>query len=136
MQNNYIEDLAAWADKRATKKRRIDASVVAFLAVKSDVQAAIDAGYSLTTIWEHLHETGKLKCCYETFRKHVRKHIKNVSADQATSKQAANADKAKQAQSNNRPEHPQQKSQTEKKEPASIIGGFKFNPIPNPDELF
>jgi len=76
MSKKYLDELAAWVEKRAEKKRRQDAAVVAFMAVKSDVIDAMVAGYSLTTIWEHMHETGKMKCGYETFRKHVHRFIK------------------------------------------------------------
>lgn len=55
---------------------RQDAVVVVFLAVRPDVKAATEAGYAPTPIWEHMHETGKLKCSNETFRKHVRRFLK------------------------------------------------------------
>jgi hypothetical protein len=78
MAKSYTEELAAWVEKRAEKKRRQDAAAVAFMAVKSDVVAAMEAGYALTTIWEHMHETGKVKCSYETFRKHVHRFIRSA----------------------------------------------------------
>lgn len=71
----YTDDLAAWVATRAKKKRQQDAAAVAFLAVRGDIGAAIGAGYALTTIWAHMHETGKVKCTYETFRKHVRRFM-------------------------------------------------------------
>lgn len=81
---SYTDELAAWIKKRpATKNPRQDLAAVAFLAVKSDVQAAIAAGYSLATIWEHMHDTGKVEFSYETFRKRVARHIRNPPAAQA-----------------------------------------------------
>jgi hypothetical protein len=56
--------------------------VVAFLAVKSDVQAALDAGYAMKTIWEHMKETGRLRCRYETFTQHVKRYIKAAPVGQ------------------------------------------------------
>jgi len=84
MPSSYTEELAEWVKKReAAKPKRQDKNWVAFLAVSNDVKAAIVAGYSLTTIWEHLHETGKIQVRYETFAKYVRRHIKSrTSTDQ------------------------------------------------------
>jgi creatinine amidohydrolase/Fe(II)-dependent formamide hydrolase-like protein len=48
------------------------------MAVKRDVMEAIASGYALKTIWEHMRETGRLKCSYETFRKHVKRYIKGA----------------------------------------------------------
>lgn len=73
----YPEELAEWVKKREATRPRQDKNVVAFLSLKSDVQDAIAAGYSLLTIWEHLHEKGKIPYRYETFLKHVRRHIKS-----------------------------------------------------------
>ena len=77
MPKTFPQELAEWVNKRQATKARQDKNLVAFLAVKSDVQAAMDVGYSLLTIWEHLHDKGKLAYRYETFVKHVRRHIKS-----------------------------------------------------------
>ena len=76
----YTEELAAWADQKAEKRRRQDAAAVAFLAVKADVIEAMEAGYALTTIYEHMHETGRVKNSYETFRRHVQRFVKTASS--------------------------------------------------------
>lgn len=76
MPKTYPEELAEWVKGREAKKPRQDKHVVAFLAVKSDVQAALDAGYAMKTIWEHMKETGRLRCRYETFTQHVKRYIK------------------------------------------------------------
>jgi hypothetical protein len=43
------------------EETRQDTAAVAFLAVKADVIEAIEADYALTTIWEHMHETGRVR---------------------------------------------------------------------------
>ena len=43
-ESSYPDELAAWIEKRAAKKRRQDAAAVAFLAVRGDVKAAMDSG--------------------------------------------------------------------------------------------
>jgi hypothetical protein len=77
MPKTFPQELAEWVKKREATKARQDKNLVAFLALKSDVQAAMDAGYSLLTIWEHLHDQAKIAYRYETFLKHVRRHIKS-----------------------------------------------------------
>ena len=69
MPRSYTQDLAEWVTRRDTSRSRQDTNVVAFLALKPDIQAAITAGYSLVTIWTHLHEMGKIPYRYETFLK-------------------------------------------------------------------
>lgn len=76
MKKPYTDQLAEWVKKREKSRPRQDKGLVAFIAVKEDISEAIDAGYALKTIWEHLHETGKIPYRYETFLKHVKKHIK------------------------------------------------------------
>ena len=83
MGTRYTDELAAWADQKAEKKRRQDAAAVAFLAVRGDVVEATEAGYALTTIYDHMHETGRVKTSYETFRRHVQRFIKAAPADTA-----------------------------------------------------
>ena len=78
MAKSYTEELAAWVEKRAEKKRRQDAAAVAFMAVKSDVVAAMEAGYALNIIWEHMREIGRITFRYETFLTYVRQHITNA----------------------------------------------------------
>jgi len=75
MAKSYLDELAAWTKKREKKRQRKDQYVVAFLAVRANVEEAIEAGYSLMTIWEHLTDTGKISYRYETFLRHVHKHI-------------------------------------------------------------
>jgi hypothetical protein len=134
MSNSYTEELAEWVKKRPKKKRQQDAITVAFLAVRLDVTAAIDAGYALTTIWEHMSETGKLKCSYETFRKHAQRHIKSVPKNQAKS-----ADPSDQTKEKSKPIEPKAgntKTRPKKESEPPSIGGFTFNATPNKEDLF
>ncbi len=117
-ESGYPDELATWIEKRAAKKRRQDAAVVAFLAARGDVNAAMDSGYAVTTIYEHMHETGRVKCSYETFRKHVKQFIKPGLALRAPA---------------------QQKGESLAKKPKAPaptgIASFNFNPVPNKEEL-
>mgnify|MGYP006173640119 CR=1 FL=1 len=58
MASRYADELAEWVSARPAPRPRQDRSLVAFLAVKEDVRAALEAGYAMKTIWAHLHATG------------------------------------------------------------------------------
>ena len=118
MAKNYTEELAEWVKRREASKPRQDRNAVAFLAVRTDVQAAMDAGYSRKTIWEHLRETGKVSCRYETFLRLVQRHLKRRLVTQATPPV---------------PEKPS--SPAAKKSPPPAAGSFTFDPKPNKEEL-
>lgn len=77
MAKNYLTDLQEWVQqKKGLNGSSANSARVIFLAIRDDVKAAIEAGYSLTTIWEHMHDTGRVTTTYETFRRHVRRYIK------------------------------------------------------------
>ncbi len=109
-----MEELTEWVKKREASKQRRDKNLVTFLALRADMEAAIGAGYTVKTIWEHLFETKKISCCYETFLKYTQHHITQVKGS-----------------------HPEQKAGvvTKPQSPASLPG-FTFNPIPKKEDLF
>lgn len=139
MGNRYTDELAAWAGTKAEAKRRQDAAAVAFLAVKTDVIEAMEAGYALTTIYEHMHETGRVKTSYETFRRHVQRFIKAAPATMSpTPKAATSTRSASSAQTTApaitpKPAAPAPASPAS--EPGGKIPGFNFNPTPNKEDL-
>lgn len=72
----FEQELEAWiSDRQRADKLTRRESIAVFLGVRSDVIEAQAAGFSLKTIWSHMHETGRLKFRYETFLKYVRRHI-------------------------------------------------------------
>lgn len=76
MDKDYLNDLRKWVEeKKGQNGKTANQARVVFLAIRDDVEAAINAGYSLTTIWEHMHETGRVSTTYETFRRHVKRFI-------------------------------------------------------------
>ena len=108
MPQTYIEELTAWVKKRESPKQKRDKNLATFLALRTDLKAAIEVGYTVKTIWEHLSETEKISCRYETFLKHIRRHITQQN------------DLLK----------------PQKKEPPAPLRGFTFNPIPKIEDLF
>lgn len=51
---------------------RNDRNRAAFILVRGDVSKAVDDGYSLLSIWEALHEEGRIPYTYQTFRRYAR----------------------------------------------------------------
>ena len=112
MTKNYTETLSEWVKKRETSRTKRDIQKIAFLAVRADVKAAIEAGYSLKTIWEHMTETGKITYRYETFLKHVNRQCKPIPVSKTSIAKTRENYFPKREESPIRP------------------GGFSFNPIP------
>lgn len=74
MASKYTDELAAWIRGHdATGRGR---NLVAFLAVKPDVSAALAEGYSVKTIWAHMNATKRIEFGYETFLTYVHKQLK------------------------------------------------------------
>lgn len=130
MAKRYTEELAEWVKQRAASRPRQDKSLVAFLAVRDDIQEAIDAGYALKTIWEHLHEQGKISYRYETFLKHVNKHIKGKKVHPTQpAKQPISG--APVAEATPKTQTKVRAAKVEKAKP----DGFNFNATPSKEDL-
>ena len=108
MTKNYTETLSEWVKKREPPRTKRDIQKIAFLAVRADVKAAIEAGYALKTIWEHMTETGKITYRYATFLKYANLECKTVPVGGT----------------------PEQKMSQSAK-----ITGFTFNAIPKEEDL-
>ena len=99
MEKSYLDELSEWLDRHPKKKEGLSNSgKIAFLAVKDDVKTALDAGYPMSLVWENMSESGKLKCGYEVFRRHVRRHIRQPAdegkaADSSPPKETPAAEK-------------------------------------------
>lgn len=52
----------------------------AFLALRSEIAQAMADGWPIKTIWQTLHEEGKVSFGYEAFINHVKRLIKAPSA--------------------------------------------------------
>lgn len=74
MEKKYLEHLAEWIATRETAKK--DKNLLAFLAVRDDVAAALAIGYSVKTVWADLREAKKITASYETFLHYVNRHIR------------------------------------------------------------
>ena len=81
MPKTYPELLGEWVQQRDSTKR--DRNLVAFLAVRDDVRAALDAGYTVRTVWTHLYDEKRVRFGYETFLKYVNGQIRRPTKDHA-----------------------------------------------------
>jgi hypothetical protein len=124
MAKKYIDELSEWANKRNVKKPRQSMAAVAFMAARDDVKAAMEAGYALKTIWEHMYETGNFPYRYETFLKHTRRHITEAKKESGSKKLVVTKKRLKVT-------HGGQKQ--EKK--LSRSDGFTFNANPKVEDL-
>lgn len=79
--NQFLEDLRQRSQKRASGRSRTSSVLSSFLLIRDDVVQALEAGYAKKTIWEHMHEIGRAPYRYETFLRHVKKHIPNAPHD-------------------------------------------------------
>ena len=50
-----------------------------FLAQRSDISDALNAGYKMTEIWQYLHNNDKMPITYRVFAEYVYRHIKRVA---------------------------------------------------------
>ena len=137
MAKKYTDELADWIKQREGKgaTKRKDKNVVAFLAVRGDVQEAMAAGYSLKTIWGHLNETGKIPCRYETFIKHVRRFIKDVEG-RSNKKTVLPDSESGSADDKNANVVAEKPVKSPKKTDPPSVSGFSFNAEPNKEDLF
>jgi hypothetical protein len=124
----YVEELAAWVQDQPPKRRGQDANAVAFLAVREDVEAAIAAGFPLTTIWRHLHETRRLGFRYDTFLKYVRKHVRRKAPAAPAQCVEASPPSPSPVSSSTPPPEPRRTDTT--------VPGFSFTAAADPKELF
>lgn len=145
MTTDYMQELAEWASQKKAKQPRQDKHVVAFLAVRDDVKAALDGGYAMKTIWEHMRETSRISSRYETFTLHVKRFIADVKpvakpipatpkpapASAGSSKPAA----TKKAEPSPVVEAPESVPGEPKKVTSSSLPTFSFNPVARKDDL-
>ena len=97
----------------------------AFLAVRLDVQEALNDGWPVKTIWETLFEEGKITCSYQAFRGYVNRLILS-NTDSPKNKKPASVDSV-----------PIDPEQVNKPNQSLLhdLPGFVFNSTPNKEDL-
>lgn len=139
MTTDYMQELAEWASQKKAKQPRQDKHVVAFLAVRDDVKAALDGGYAMKTIWEHMRETGRISSRYETFTLHVKRFITDVKPVAKPIPAPASAGSSKPAATKKAEPSPVVEALEpvpgEPKKVTSSLPTFSFNPVARKDDL-
>lgn len=132
MAKSYIEQLGEWVKHRESTHR--DRNLVAFLAVRNDVKAALDAGYAVKTVWANMHESGRVTFGYDTFLNYVNRHIRQPRTDNAAAVTdpggASLSARANNPEAKSGDKRPATKTTT----PAAVTG-FHFNPTPDKKDL-
>lgn len=80
MARNYAEELDTWVSQREVTGR--EKNLVAFHAVRDDIQTALAAGFAVKTIWAHMRAKGRISYGYNTFRFHVNRFIRKPQVSQ------------------------------------------------------
>lgn len=129
MAKTYPKQLGDWVKQRVSTRR--DMNLVAFLAVREDVKVAVEAGFSVKTVWRNMRETGRIDFGYDTFLNHVNRLIRRASVEQRStapqpSPKMANDERKQKL----KPAHTSQKVA----KPAAVAG-FTFNPEAKKEDL-
>lgn len=131
MAKSYPEQLGEWVKQRTSTRR--DKNLVAFLGVRDDVKAAVEAGYAVKTVWANMVECGRIVFGYDTFLNYTNRMVRRTPADQvAASIPAPPAGRAPLTHSRSTMDTKTAAVKRMKSEPPA---GFTFNPVPNEEEL-
>lgn len=85
------------------------------LALRNDIQQALDDGWSVLAVYDTLYDEGRVTFSYQAFRRYVNRiHLGKLVTEK-------------------RP--PKQTNKTAFKSSAAPATGFSFNPTPNKEEL-
>lgn len=123
------KSLSARIAERAEKKKpsRNAQNRAAFLALREDIKQALDDGWPVKTIWETLHEEGKITFSYQAFRGYVNRIILTAKTAQtpmvADPTAGQNLDPKAQPQEEKNPKTP------------AGVGGFKFDSTPKKEDI-
>ena len=106
----------------------------AFLALRQDIKDAMADGWNVMSIWETLHDEGKVSFGYEAFRKYVNRLILlPPSVVVATETEEVRTQKEPEVETGLQSMKPLPKK-TAAQPPNN--GGFVFDPEPKKEDLF
>jgi hypothetical protein len=99
----------------------------AFLALRDEIRAAMEDGWSVKVIWETLRDEGKISFSYPAFCGYANRLILSPHQAKAVKVETTAVTESNQATK-------QTPKQVEKKKPQAT--GFTFNSDPNKEDLF
>ena len=136
MAKSLSERIAA----RSVKKNpsRSAQNRAAFLALRVDIKQALDDGWPVKSIWETLHEEGKVDFSYQAFRGYANRLILSPPATEPSTQVPAGVpatpvDKAP-IPGQDTSAAQQATTKAHETKPNTPVG-FTYNPIPNKEDL-
>ena len=66
------ERIALFTDKHKNTSKQF---LPVFIALKPDIEQALQDGWTVHQVWDTLYDEGKIKCSYQWFRTLVNRHI-------------------------------------------------------------
>lgn len=120
MKKSLIE--TAITRDQSPKRTSARKSKVEFLALREDISEALEKGWSVTAIWDTLHDEGSFTATYNTFRLYVLKYLNGQLSGYS---QKDSIDQR----------HKKQVNKPISKEKTDPIPFFTYNPIPDPEKL-
>lgn len=132
MANTYPEVLGEWVKRRESARR--DKNLVAFLAVRDDVKAAVDEGYAVKTIWANMHENKRVAFGYDTFLNYVNRYIRRPPSQLNVVAPAKPDSRLVSNPSRNFPAT-NPKETVPKVHTSELLHGFTFNSTPTKEDL-
>ena len=105
----------------------------AFLALRGEVKQAIDDGWPVKTIWETLHDEGRVAFSYQAFRGYVNRLILSPSANGEVALAPVVADQSRQAAPRLVPQLARTPAEWKPEKPTAT--GFTFNRTPKKEDL-
>ena len=132
MTTSYTDQLGKWVkEKKSTPRNK---NLVAFLAVRADIKEALEAGYSVKTVWENMLELKRIDFGYDTFLNYVNRQIRKPQANPST--QIVEKKSAITSKTSNAEQPDDATKTTPKTTKPGTLPGFTYNPVPNIEELF
>lgn len=74
MTKTLSERIALFAGKHKNTGKQF---LPVFIALKPDIEQALQDGWTVHQVWDTLHDEGKIQCSYQWFRTLVNRHIAN-----------------------------------------------------------
>lgn len=75
MTKSLSERIALYTDKNKSTGKLF---LPAFIALKPEIEQALQDGWTMRQIWNILYQEGKIKCSYQWFRTLIKRHIGEV----------------------------------------------------------
>ena len=129
MAKSYPDVLSQWVKRHPPFRR--DKNLAIFLALRHDVGEALNAGFSMKTVWMNMHESGRVEFSYETFVGFVNRIIRRREAGAPAIPEIAQA----LPNSSHIPDVDRAAPSCSAKTETTLSNGFNFDASPKKEDL-